>query len=93
MGNDHQNTVPREWTISAWNLSRREIFSSPKGSQGAQGPTNILFYRLIFHKTWSPIPDAGKFTGKWDVEHKPATGTINKNEQIYMTTSCRPVRH
>jgi hypothetical protein len=36
----------------------------------------------FFTKHGSIIPDAGKFTGKWDFEHKPATGTIKKNEQI-----------
>jgi len=46
----------------------------------------------IFHKPRYPTLDAGKFTGKWDVEHKPASGVIIKKEQIYITTSYRPVR-
>ena len=91
MGNDHQNTVPRKWTISASYPGRREIFSSPKSSHRAQGPTNIQFYRGILHKTRSLTPEAGKFTEERDVEHKHASRTIIKKEQSYTTTSYRPV--
>jgi len=39
-----------------------------------------------------PAPDVGKFTGEWDVEHKPTSGTIIQKEQIYMATRYRPER-
>ena len=59
---------------------------------GHRGQPTSCSIGEFFHKPRSPTPDAGKFTGKWDVEHKPTSGVIIKKQQIYITTSYRAVR-